>query len=123
MAKLTRESFIESLKEMTLLEIKDLVDAMKEELGVDLSAVAVAAPAASEAAGEAAPSKVTVTLVNAGAAKINVIKVIRDITGLGLKEAKDIADAGGAIKENIDVKEAEEIKAKLVEAGAEVEVK
>ncbi len=123
MAKLTRESFIESLKEMTLLEIKDLVDAMKEELGVDLSAVAVAAPAASEAAGEAAPSKVTVTLVNAGAAKINVIKVIRDITGLGLKEAKDIADAGGAIKENIDSKEAEEIKAKLVEAGAEVEVK
>ncbi len=123
MAKLTRESFIESLKEMTLLEIKDLVDAMKEELGVDLSAVAVAAPAASEAAGEAAPSKVTVTLVNAGAAKINVIKVIRDITGLGLKEAKDIADAGGAVKENIDSKEAEEIKAKLVEAGAEVEVK
>jgi large subunit ribosomal protein L7/L12 len=123
MAKLTRESFIESLKEMTLLEIKDLVDAMKEELGVDLSAVAVAAPAASEAAGEAGPSKVTVTLVNAGAAKINVIKVIRDITGLGLKEAKDIADAGGAVKENIDSKEAEEIKAKLVEAGAEVEVK
>ena len=123
MAKLTRESFIESLKEMTLLEIKDLVDAMKEELGVDLSAVAVAAPAASEAAGEAAPSKVTVTLVNAGAAKINVIKVIRDITGLGLKEAKDIADAGGAIKEGVKKEEAEEIKAKLVEAGAEVEVK
>jgi large subunit ribosomal protein L7/L12 len=123
MAKLTRESFIESLKEMTLLEIKDLVDAMKEELGVDLSAVAVAAPAASEAAGEAAPSKVTVTLVNAGAAKINVIKVIRDITGLGLKEAKDIADAGGNVKENIPTEEANELKARLEEAGAEVELK
>jgi len=122
MAKLTRESFIESLKEMTLLEIKDLVDAMKEEFGVDPSAVAVAA-APVEAAVEAGPSKVTVTLVNAGAAKINVIKIIRDVTGLGLKEAKDIADKGGAIKENIDASEAEELKNKLVEAGAEVEVK
>ncbi|HPE15112.1 MAG TPA: 50S ribosomal protein L7/L12 [Bacilli bacterium] len=122
MAKLTKESFIESLKEMTLLEVKELVDAMKEEFGVDPSAVAVAAaPAAEET--KAGPSKVTVTLVNAGPAKINVIKIIRDVTGLGLKEAKDIADAGGAVKENIDVAEAEELKAKLVEAGAEVEVK
>ena len=121
MAKLTKESFIESLKEMTLLEIKELVDAMKEEFGVDPSSVAVAAPAAeAEAAG---PSVVTVTLVNAGAAKINVIKVIKEITGLGLKESKDIADNGGAVKENISVDEANEIKAKLEEAGAEVEVK
>ena len=110
MAKLTKESFIESLKEMTLLEIKELVDAMKEEFGVDPSSVA-------------GPSVVTVTLVNAGAAKINVIKVIKEITGLGLKESKDIADNGGAVKENISVDEANEIKAKLEEAGAEVEVK
>ena len=122
MAKLTKESFIESLKEMSLLEIKELVDAMKEEFGVDPSSVAVAAPVASseEASG---PSTVTVTLVNAGAAKINVIKVIKEITGLGLADSKAIADNGGAIKENIPVAEADEIKAKLEEAGAEVEVK
>ena len=122
MAKLTRDEFISALKEMNLLEIKELVDAMKEEFGVDPSAVAVAAaPAgAQEAAG---PSVVTVTLVNAGAAKINVIKVIKEITGLGLKESKDIADNGGAVKEGISVDEANEIKAKLEEAGAEVEVK
>ena len=125
MAKLTRDEFISSLKEMSLLEIKELVDAMKEEFGVDPSAVAVAAPVAggSDASADAAPSAVTVTLVNAGAAKVNVIKVIQEITGLGLKESKDIADNGGAVKENIPVAEAEEIKAKLEEAGAEVEVK
>ena len=123
MAKLTKESFIESLKEMKLLEIKELVDAMKEEFGVDPSSVAVAAPAAAGAAEAEGPSVVTVTLVNAGAAKINVIKVIKEITGLGLKESKDIADNGGAVKENISVDEANEIKAKLEEAGAEVEVK
>ena len=124
MAKLTRDEFISSLKEMSLLEIKELVDAMKEEFGVDPSAVAVAAPVAGAApAADAAPSAVTVTLVNAGAAKVNVIKVIKEITGLGLKESKDIADNGGAVKENIPVAEAEEIKAKLEEAGAEVEVK
>lgn len=123
MAKITKEDFINSLKEMTLLEVKELVDAMKEEFGVDPSAVSVAAAPAGDGAGDAAPSVVTVTLVNAGAAKINVIKVIKEITGLGLKESKDIADAGGAVKENISVEEANEIKAKLEEAGAEVEVK
>ena len=124
MAKLTKEDFISSLKEMNLLEIKELVDAMKEEFGVDPSAVAVAAPAAGGAAAEAAgPSTVTVTLVNAGLAKINVIKVIKEITGLGLADSKAIADNGGAVKENISVDEANEIKAKLEEAGAEVEVK
>jgi len=122
MAKLTRDEFISALKEMNLLEIKELVDAMKEEFGVDPSSVAVAAPVASEAANDG-PSTVTVTLVNAGAAKVNVIKVIKEITGLGLKESKDIADNGGAVKENISVDEANEIKAKLEEAGAEVEVK
>ena len=123
MAKLTKESFIESLKEMSLLEIKELVDAMKEEFGVDPSSVAVAAPVAGAAPADEGPSTVTVTLVNAGAAKINVIKVIKEITGLGLADSKAIADNGGAIKENIPVAEAEEIKAKLEEAGAEVEVK
>jgi len=122
MAKLTRDEFISSLKEMNLLEIKELVDAMKEEFGVDPSSVAVAAPVASEAK-EEGPSTVTVNLVNAGAAKVNVIKVIKEITGLGLKESKDIADNGGAVKENISVDEANQIKAKLEEAGAEVEVK
>lgn len=122
MAKIDNKDIIEALKEKTILEVKELVDMMKEEFGVDPSAVAVAAPAAGaqEAAG---PSVVTVTLVNAGAAKINVIKVIKEITGLGLKESKDIADNGGAVKEGISVDEANEIKAKLEEAGAEVEVK
>ena len=123
MAKLTKESFIESLKEMSLLEIKELVDAMKEEFGVDPSSVAVAAPVANAQEESSGPSVVTVTLVNAGAAKINVIKVIKEITGLGLADSKAIADNGGAIKENIPVDEANEIKAKLEEAGAEIEVK
>ena len=122
MAKLTKEDFISALKEMTILEVKELVDAMKEEFGVDPSAVAVAAAPAAGAE-EAAPSKQTVVLVNAGAAKINVIKIIREVTGLGLKEAKDIADAGGNVKENIPTEEANELKARLEEAGAEVELK
>ena len=121
MAKITKEEFISSLKEMTLLEVKELVDAMKEEFGVDPSAVAVAAaPQDAEAAG---PSKQTVVLTSAGAAKINVIKIIREVTGLGLKEAKEIADNGGNVKENIPSEEANELKARLEEAGAEVELK
>lgn len=123
MAKLTKESFIESLKEMSLLEIKELVDAMKEEFGVDPSAVAVAAPVASGASQEEESSTVTVVLTEAGAAKVNVIKVVREITGLGLKESKDIVDNNGTIKENISKDEANEIKAKLEEAGATVEFK
>ena len=122
MAKLNKEDFISSLKEMSLLEIKELVDAMKEEFGVDPSAVAVAAPVAGGAA-EAAPSTVTVSIADAGAAKVAVIKVVKEITGLGLKEAKDIVDANGVVKENIPTAEADEIKAKLEEAGATVEVK
>ena len=122
MAKLTRDEFISSLKEMTLLEIKELVDAMKEEFGVDPSAVAVAAAPAAGAA-EEGPSSATVVLTNCGANKIQVIKVIRDITGLGLKEAKDIADNGGNVKENVSMDEANEVKAKLEEAGATVEFK
>lgn len=120
MAKFTKEEFINGLKEMTILEVKELVDAMKEEFGVDPSAVAVAAaPAATESA-EAATK--TVVLKDAGAAKISVIKVIREITGLGLVEAKGLADNGGNIKENISADEANELKAKLEEAGATIEL-
>ena len=122
MAKINKEDFIAGLKEMTMLEVMELVDAMKEEFGVDPSAVAVAAGPVAAAVDEG-PSTVTVTLVSAGPNKIAVIKLVRDITGLGLKEAKAIADNGGAIKENIPTSEAEELKAKLEEAGATVEVK
>ena len=121
MAKLTKEEFISSLKEMNLLEIKELVDAMKEEFGVDPSAVAVAGPA--QAVVEEGPSKVNVVLTAAGANKIAVIKIVRELTGLGLKEAKDIADNGGNVKEGIDKEEAEKIKAQFEEAGATVELK
>lgn len=121
MAKLTKDEFISSLKEMTILEIKELVDAMKEEFGVDPSAVAVAAAPAA-AAEEAGPSKVNVVLTSAGANKLPVIKIIKEVTGLGLKEAKEIADNGGAIKEGVAKEEAEGLKAQLEEAGATVEL-
>jgi len=121
MAKLTREEFINALKEMTILEVKELVDAMKEEFGVDPSAVAVQAGPAQ--AVEEGPSKVSVVLASAGGNKIAVIKIVRDLTGLGLKEAKDLADNGGVVKENIDKEEAEGIKAQFEEAGATVELK
>ena len=122
MAKITKEDFINSLKEMTILEVKELVDAIKEEFGVDSIAVAVAvAPADGEAASEG-PSTVNVVVTSAGANKIAVIKIVRDITGLGLKEAKAIADNGGAVKENVSTDEANELKAKFEEAGATVEL-
>ena len=114
MAKLTKEDFISSLKEMNLLEIKELVDAMKEEFGVDPSAVAVAAPAAGGDAAAGEPSSVTVSIADAGAGKVAVIKVVKEITGLGLKESKDIVDNNGVVKENIPTDEANEIKAKLL---------
>ena len=122
MAKLSAKEIIDSLKEMTLLEIKEVVDLMKEEFGVDPSAVAVAAAPAAEAANEG-PSTVNVVLASAGANKIAVIKLVRDLTGLGLKEAKDVADNGGNVKEGIDKEEAEKIKAQFEEAGATVELK
>lgn len=123
MAKLSTKEIIDSIKEMTILEVKELVDAMKEEFGVDPSAVAVAAPAQGAAAVEEGPSAVDVVLASAGANKIAVIKLIRDITGLGLKEAKDIADNGGVVKEKAAMDEANELKAKFEEAGASVELK
>ncbi|MDD4035950.1 MAG: 50S ribosomal protein L7/L12 [Bacilli bacterium] len=123
MAKLTKEEFINSLNEMTMLEIKELVDAMKEAYGIDPTAVAVAQAPQTDEAEATGPKKVTVTLTAAGVNKIQVIKLIRDITGLGLKEAKDVADNGGAVKEDIAPEEANDIKTKLEEAGATVEVK
>ena len=121
MAKLKKEDFISALKEMTILEVKELVDAMKEEFGVDPSAMAVAAAPAA-AVEEAGSSTKTVVLKEAGATKIAVIKVIKEITGLGLVEAKGVADNGGNIKENVPNEEAAKIKAQLEEAGATVEL-
>ena len=121
MAKFTKEEFINGLKEMTILEVKELVDAMKEEFGVDPSAVAVAAAPAAGAEAQA-DAKKTVVLKDAGAQKIAVIKVIREITGLGLVEAKGLADKGGNIKENVSADEANDIKTKLVDAGATIEL-
>ena len=120
MAKLTQEEILSYLEEATILELNDLVSAIEEKFGV-VAAAAVAAPAAAaeEAAG---PSEVTVTLTNAGGTKVAVIKAVREITGLGLVEAKAVADNGGNIKENIPAEEAEAIKTQLTEAGAEVEL-
>ena len=125
MAKLTKEVFIESLKEMTILEIKELLDSMKEEFGIDPTAVA-AAPAAGAAAGAGAAEQTEfdVILASAGAAKLGVIKVVKEVTGLGLKEAKDLVDgAPKPVKEKVSKAEAEELKAKLEAAGATVELK
>ena len=121
MAKLSTKEIIDALSEMTILEVKELVDAMKEAFGVDPSAVAVAA--APVAAVEEGPSTVDVVLASAGANKIAVIKLVREITGLGLKEAKEVADNGGAIKEKVSADEAAELKAKFEEAGATIELK
>ena len=122
MAKLSTQEIIDAIKEMKILEVKELVDAMKEEFGVDPSAVAVAAAPAQGAAQEEEKTSATVVLKDAGSAKIQVIKAIRDITGLGLMEAKKLADEGGNVKENAPMDEANEIKAKLEEAGATVEL-
>lgn len=121
MAKLSTKEIIDALSEMTILEVKDLVDAMKEAFGVDPSAVAVAA--APVAVVEEGPSTVDVVLASAGANKIAVIKLVREITGLGLKEAKEVADNGGTVKEKVSADEAAELKAKFEEAGATIELK
>ena len=125
MAKLNKDEFIASLKEMTILEIKELVDAMKEEFGIDPTAVA-AAPAQGDDAGAAAQEQTEfdVILTNAGSAKLGVIKVVKEVTGLGLKESKEVVDgAPKPVKEKISKAEAEELKAKLEAAGATVEIK
>ena len=120
------EEVFESLGKMTVLELVDLKNKIEEEWGITAAApVAAAAPAAA-AAGEAAEEKSTfdVVLTNSGAAKIAVIKVVRAVTGLGLKEAKDLVDsAPAAVKEGVNQEEADAVKAQLEEAGASVELK
>ena len=122
MAKIENKDIIEAIKEKTILEVKELVDMMKEEFGVDPSAVAVAAAPAAEAK-EEGPSAFDVVLSAAGANKLAVIKLIKEITGLGLGESKAIADNGGVIKEKVAANEANEMKAKFEEAGATIELK
>ena len=119
---MSKEEIIEAVKAMTVVELADLVKAIEEEFGV--SAVAAAAPAAAGAAGAAEEkSSFDVVLKDAGANKIQVIKVVRDATGLGLKEAKEMVDgAPKTIKEGASKEEAEELKAKFVEVGATVEL-
>lgn len=124
MAKLTKEEIVIALSEMSLIEISELVKAVEEKFGVSAAApVAVAAAAPAEAAA-AAPTEVTVTMKSFGANKVAVIKAVQGITGLGLMDAKKLVDgAPCVIKEKISPAEAEEIKAKLTEAGAEIEIK
>ena len=124
MAKLTKAAFIEALKDMTLLEIKELVDGLKEEFGIDPTAVA-AAPAAGAAAAEAEEkTEFDVILKTFGTNKIAVIKVVREVTGLGLADAKTLTETADAvIKEKIKKDAAEELKTKLSDAGATVEIK
>jgi len=127
MAKLTNQDLITHIKDMTVLELNELVKSLEEEFGVSAAAAAVAAPVAGAAAGaEAAAEEKTefdVILKAAGSKKIEVIKVVRKITSLGLKEAKELVDgAPKPVKEAVSKEEAEEIKKALEEAGAEVDV-
>lgn len=128
MAKLSKEDILAYLKEATIIELNDLVKAIEAEFGISAAmpvAVAAGAPAAGGAAAAAeAPSEVSVILKDAGTEKIKVIKVVREITGLGLKEAKDLVDGKDqAVKQGISPDEAKTIKAKLEEVGAKVEIK
>lgn len=125
---MTKEQIMEAIEQMTVLELSELVKALEEKFGVSAAApVAVAAaPAAGGAAAPAAEEQTEfdVILTNPGAGKINVIKVVREVTGLGLKEAKELVDgAPKPVKEKISKADAEALKAKLVEAGATVEIK
>lgn len=122
------KAFAEQLVNLTVKEVNELAQILKEEHGIEPAAAAavVAAPAGGAAAGEpaAAQTEFTVILKNAGPNKLNVVKVVKDLTGLGLKEAKDLVDgAPKPVKENIAKDEAEALKAKLTETGAEVEIK
>lgn len=122
------KAFAEQLVSLSVKEVNELAQILKDEYGIEpaAAAVAVAAPAAAGAGEAAAAEKSTFTVVlkSAGQAKLNVVKVVKDLTGLGLKEAKELVDgAPKPIKENVDKAEAESLKAKLEEAGAEVELK
>ena len=120
------KAFADQLVNLSVKEVNELAKILKDEYGIEPAAAAavVAAPAAASAAVEAEQTAFTVILKSAGAAKLNVVKLVKDLTGLGLKEAKELVDgAPKPIKEGVDKAEAESLKAKLVEAGAEVEVK
>jgi len=124
MAKINTTDLIASLKEMTILELNDLVKAIEEEFGVTAAAPVAVAAAPVEEEVQKGPSEVTVYLKAVGASKLAVVKAIQGITGLGLGDAKKLTDVvPSVIKEKISPAAAEEVKAKLVEAGAEVEVK
>ena len=124
MAKLTTEEFIEAIKELSVLELNDLVKACEEEFGVSAAAGVVVAAAGAEGGAAEEKDEFDVELVSAGAAKVKVIKAVREITGLGLKEAKELVDgAPKVVKEAVSKAEAEEIKTKLEEQGAEVTLK
>ena len=125
MAKLTTEEFIAAIKELSVLELNELVKACEEEFGVSAAAGVVVAAAAGDGAGAAEEKdEFDVELVSAGASKVKVIKVVREITGLGLKEAKEVVDgAPKVVKEGVSKAEAEEIKTKLEAEGAEVNLK
>ena len=123
MAKLTTAEMIEAIKELSVLELNELVKACEEEFGVSAAAGVVVA-AAAEGAGAAEKDEFDVELTSAGASKVKVIKAVREITGLGLKEAKALVDgAPKTLKEAVSKDEADEIKSKIEAAGAEVEVK
>ena len=124
MAKLTTAEMIEAIKELSVLELNELVKACEEEFGVSAAAGVVVAAAAAEGAGAAEKDEFDVELTSAGASKVKVIKAVREITGLGLKEAKELVDgAPKVVKEAVSKAEAEEIKTKLEEQGAEVTLK
>ena len=125
MAKLTTAEFIEAIKELSVLELNDLVKACEEEFGVSAAAgVVVAAADGAGAAAEEEKTEFDVELTEVGANKVKVIKVVREITGLGLKESKDAVEAAPKVlKEGVSKEEAEEIKAKLEEQGAQVTLK
>ena len=125
MAKMTTAEMIEAIKELSVLELNELVKACEEEFGVSAAAgVVVAAAAGDGAAAADEKDEFDVELVSAGASKVKVIKVVRELTGLGLKEAKELVDgAPKVVKEGVSKAEAEEIKAKLEGEGAEVNLK
>ena len=124
MAKLNQEDILAYLEEATILELNELVKAIEEKFGVTAAAPVAVAAVADDSAADAANAEVTVTLTDVGGTKVAVIKAVREITGLGLVDAKGLVDkAPSVIKENVSPEEAEEIKKKLMDAGASVEVK
>jgi len=121
---MTKEQIMEAIESMTVLELSELVKALEEKFGVSAAAPVAVAAAAPAAAAAAEQTEFDVVLASAGSSKINVIKIVREITGLGLKEAKALVDeAPKALKEKVAKDEAEKIKAQLEEAGATVEIK